>query len=149
MPLKSGQPVSTSWNTINRQGAQGTFHRGEIVSARDAIENRRARMLLGGAAGMQLASPMEYDMTQAYSGQTWVHVGATNTAATTGTTDPDSGLPVKSAPGWYCSCAGGVPIAGTEDSPAYHIPQVPLPNASDVDNSLNYWVIFIADAQCY
>ena len=148
MPLKSGQPIATSWSTINRQGAQGSFHKGEIVSARDAIENRRARILLGGAGAMQLASPMEYDLTQAYAGQTWVHVGTSNIAATTGTTDPDSGKPVKSTPGWYCSCAGGVPLAGTEDSPAYHIPQIPLPN-TDVDNALNYWVIFIADAQCY
>jgi hypothetical protein len=92
---------------------------------------------------------MEYDMTHAYAGQTWVHVGNANEAATTGTTDPDSGLPVKSTPGWYCFCAGGVPIAGTEGAPAYHIPQVPLPNSSDIDSPLNYWVIFIADAQCY
>jgi hypothetical protein len=145
MPLRSGDASGFDWNEINRQGAHGTFHRGEIVSARDATENRRARMLLGGGGAMQLASPMEYDMTQAYPGQTWVHVGATNSAATTGTIDPDSGLSVKSTPGWYCSCAGGVPIAS---GPAYHIPQVPLPNL-DVDNALNYWVIFIADAQCY
>lgn len=106
-------------------------------------------MLLGGGGAMQLASPMEYVMTQSYPGQTWVHVGASNTAATTGTLDPLSGLSVKSTPGWYCSCAGGVPIAGTEESPAYHIPQVPLPDSGDIDNANNYWVIFIADAQCY
>ena len=143
--LRSGEPLNKQWTTVNKHGAQGNFHNGEIISSRDAIENRRSRMLLGGGGGMTLASPMEYDMTRAYGGQTWVHVSATNTAATTGTTDPDSGLPVKSTPGWYCSCAGGVPIA---PGPAYHIPQVPLPN-SDVDNSRNYWVIFIADAQCY
>jgi hypothetical protein len=150
MPLKSGQPVNTSWNTINRQGMQGDFHKSEIISARDAIENRRARMLLGGGGGMQLSQPMEYVMTNAYPGQTWVHVSSTNTAATTGTIDPVSGLPVKSTPGWYCSAPGGVPIAGTPTSPAYHIPQVPLPDSSNIDDSTkNFWVIFIPDAQCY
>jgi hypothetical protein len=147
--LRSGQPINTSWTTINRQGAQGDFHKGEIISTRDAVENRHARMLLGGGGEMQLASPMEYNMTQAYAGQTWVHVGPDNDAVTSGTIDPDSGLQVYSIPGWYCSCAGGVPLAGTIESPAYHIPQVPLPDADDIDNSDNYWVIFIADAQCY
>ena len=148
--LKSGQPINTSWNTINRQGAQGDFHKGEIISARDAVESRRARVLLGGGSGMQLASPMEYDMTQAYAGQMWVHVGASNIAATTGTIDPVSGLPVKSTPGWYCSAPGGVPIADVGGSPAYHIPQVPLPNSADIDDtSKNFWIIFIADVQCY
>jgi hypothetical protein len=150
MALKSGQPVNTSWNTINRQGVQGDFHKGEIISTRDAVENRRARMLLGGGSGMQLASPMEYDMTQAYPGQTWVHVGATNTAATTGTIDPVSGLPVKSTPGWYCSAPGGVPIATVGGGSAYHIPQMPLPNPDNIDDATkNFWVIFIGEAQCY
>jgi hypothetical protein len=142
MPLKSGQPVNTSWNTINRQGEQGDFHKGEIISTRDAVENRRARMLLGGGSGMQLASPMEYDLTQAYPGQTWIHVGDSNVAVTTGTIDPVSGLPVKSTPGWYCSAPGG--------APAYNIPQVPLPNPDSIDDATkNFWVIFIAEAQCY
>lgn len=147
--LRSGQPLSTQWRTVNRQGARGTFHSGEIISARDAIENRRPRILLGGG-GMQLSQPtMEYDMTQAYGGQTWVHVGASNPAVTDGTIDPDSGLQVYSTPGWYCSAPGGVPLAGTTDSPAYHIPQIPLPDPVNVDDTTNYWVIFIADAQCY
>jgi hypothetical protein len=149
MSLKSGESFGSQWLEVNRHGAQGDFHKGEIISMRDVVENRRARMLMGGAGGMQLASPMEYDMTQAYAGQTWVHVGADNDAATTGTLDPVSGLPVKSQPGWYCSCAGGVPIAGTEEAPAYNIPQMPLPDADDVDDPNNFWVIFIADAQCY
>lgn len=99
---------------------------------------------------MQLSQPMEYVMTNPYPRQTWVHVSSTNVAATTGTIDPVSGLPVKSTPGWYCSAPGGVPIAGTPDSPAYHIPQVPLPDASNIDDSTkNFWVIFIPEAQCY
>jgi hypothetical protein len=148
--LRSGQPLNTQWTTVNRQGAQGNFHKGEIISARDAIENRRTRMLLGGG-GMQLSQPlMEYDMTQAYPGQTWVHVNDTNTAVTAGTIDPVSGLQVYSLPGWYCSAPGGVPIAGTADSPAYHIPQVPLPDPSNVDDATqNFWVIYLAEAQCY
>lgn len=148
--LKSGQTTGGDWLEINRQSARGTFHKGEIISARDAVENRRPRLLLGGASGMQLASPMEYDMTQPYPGQTWVHVGASNDAVTAGAIDPVSGLPVKSAPGWYCSAPGGVPIAGTEESPAYHIPQVPLPDPDNIDDDAkNFWVIFIADPQCY
>jgi hypothetical protein len=147
--LRSGQPLNTQWTSVNRQGAQGNFHKGEIISARDAIENRRSRMLLGGG-GMQLASPMEYDMTQPYPGQTWVHVGASNTAVTAGTIDPVSGLQVFSTPGWYCSAPGGVPIATVDGESAYNIPQVPLPDASDVDDSSrNFWVIFVADAQCF
>jgi hypothetical protein len=150
MSLRSGQPVNTSWTTINRQGTQSDFHKGEIISARDTIENRRARMLLGGNAGMQLSNPMEYVMTQAYPGQTWVHVGPSNTAVTEGTIDPVSSLQVYSTPGWYCSAPGGVPIAGTEEAPAYNIPQIPLPDPSNIDDSTkNFWVIFIADAQCY
>ena len=147
--LKSGQPVNASWTTINLHGARADFHNGEIISTRDAMESRRARMLMGGSGGMQLASPMEYDMTQAYGGQTWVHVGADNDAATAGTIDPVSGLAVVSAPGWYCSCAAGVPIAGTEESPAYNIPQVPLPDPDDIDDPNNFGVIYIAEAQCY
>ncbi|HSY42853.1 MAG TPA: hypothetical protein VK811_03015 [Candidatus Acidoferrum sp.] len=147
--LRSGQPLNTQWNTVNRQGAQGDFHKGEIIASRDAIENRRARMLLGGG-GMQLATPMEYVMTNPYPGQTWVHVGASNTAVTAGTIDPVSGLQVFSLPGWYCSAPGGVPIATVDDAPAYNIPQVPLPDPSNVDNATqNFWVIFIADSQCY
>lgn len=105
----------------------------------------------GAGGGMNLASPMEYDMTQPYGGQVWVHVSDTNTAATAGTTDPDSGLTVKSSPGWYCSVKGGVPIVkGTDGDPdQYHIPQMPLPNPDDVDDALNYWVIFIPESQCF
>lgn len=146
--LRSGQPLNTQWRTVNRQGARGGFHNGEIISARDAIENRRPRILIGGG-GMQYASPLEYDMTQAYGGSTWVHVGASNSAVTDGTIDPNSGLQVYSTPGWYCSCPGGVPLAGTEESPAYNIPQIPLPDPGTIDNTTNYWIIFIADAQCY
>src|SRR5580692_4461120 len=147
--LRSGQPLNTQWTTVNRQGTHGNFHKCEIISARDAIENRRARMLLGGG-GMQLASPMEYDMTQAYPGQTWVHVGSDNDAVTAGTIDPVSGLQVYSLPGWYCSAPGGVPIAMVDDAPAYHIPQVPLPDPSYIDDATkNFWVVFIADPQCY
>lgn len=102
----------------------------------------------GGSGGMNLASPMEYDMTQAYGGQIWVHVAEDNDAVLTGTIDPDSGQPVKSSPGWYCSRASGVPIEGTADSPQYHIPQNPVPDAEDIDDDINYWVIFVADAQC-
>ena len=99
---------------------------------------------------MQLASPMEYDMTKAYGGQTWVHVSADNDAVTSGTIDPVSGLQVYSQPGWYCSAPGGVPIVGTEESPAYNIPQMPLPDPDNIDDATkNFWVIFIADAQCY
>jgi hypothetical protein len=147
--LRSGQPLNTQWTTVNRQGAQGDFHKGEIISARDAIETRRARTLLGGG-GMQLATPMEYNMAQAYPGQTWVHVSDTNAAVTAGTIDPVSGLQVYSLPGWYCSAPGGVPIAGTTESPQYHIPQVPLPDSSNIDDATqNFWVIYIAEAQCY
>lgn len=149
MSLRFGGATDADWKQINRQGTRGDFHSGEIITARDAIENRRARMLLGGGGGMVYASPLEYDMTTAYAGSTWVHVGASNDAVTSGTIDPDSGLPVTSTAGWYCSCPGGVPIAGTEESPAYHIPQVPLPNSDTIDDSTNYWIIFIADAQCY
>ncbi|HEY1789058.1 MAG TPA: hypothetical protein VGJ73_12930 [Verrucomicrobiae bacterium] len=139
--LRSGQPLNTQWTTVNRQGSQGNFHKGEIISARDAIENRRSRMLLGGG-GMQLASPMEYDMTQPYAGQTWVHVSDTNTAVTTGTIDPVSGLQVYSQPGWYCSAPGG--------APANYIPQVPLPNPANIDDATkNFWVMWIGEAQCY
>jgi hypothetical protein len=106
-------------------------------------------MLLGGG-GMQLATPMEYDMMQSYPGQTWVHVSETNPAVTEGTIDPVSGVQVYSQPGWYCSASGGVPIATVDDAPAYNIPQVPLPDASNIDDATkNFWVIFIADAQCY
>lgn len=146
--ILSGTPAGDFDKPINQQGAQGNFHKGEIISARDAIENRRARMLLGGG-GMQLGTPMEYVMTNPYPGQTWVHVGADNDAVTAGTIDPVSGLQVYSSPGWYCSAPGGVPIAGTEESPAYNIPQVPLPDPDDVDDPINFWVIYIADAQCY
>ncbi len=144
--LRSGQPLSSQWRTINRQGAQGIFHRGEIVASRDATENRRPRILLGGG-GMQYANPLEYDMTQPYAGSTWVHVGADNDAVTTGTLDPNSGLQVYSQPGWYCSCPGGVPLA--PDDGGYYIPQVPLPDPDTIADSTNFWIIFIADAQCY
>lgn len=50
MPLRSGEPEDTQWVTVNRQGAQGGFHKGEIISARDAIENRRSRMIIGDAS---------------------------------------------------------------------------------------------------
>jgi hypothetical protein len=148
--LRSGQPITGQWQHLNRLGQRGQFQSGEIISARDAIESRRSRTLLGGASGMQLSQPlMEYDMTQAYGGQTWVHVGADNDAVTMGTIDPDSGLLVYSVPGWYCSGAAGVPLTTEDGSPAYYIPQVPLPDPTDIDSSENYWVIFVADSQCY
>jgi hypothetical protein len=145
--LRSGQPLSNQWRTVNRQGQRGGFHNGEIIASRDAIENRRSRILLGGG-GMQLSQPtMEYDMSQPYGPQTWVHVGAENDAVTSGTIDPNSGLQVYSTPGWYCSGPAGVPLA--PDDGGYYIPQVPLPDASNIDDPINFWVIFIAEAQCY
>jgi hypothetical protein len=141
MGLRSGEPLTRAWLETNRQGSEQRFHKGEIVSARDAMETRRSRQPIGWGA-MQLNQPlMEYDMAQLYAGQTWVHISTSNPAATTGTTDPDSGLAVKSTPGWYCSCMNGVP--------PFYIPQVPLPDSSNVDSPLNRWVIFIGEPMCY
>jgi hypothetical protein len=146
--LRSGESVSTQWRTINRHGARSLFHKGEIISVRDAVENRRSRMVIGGSA-ILFATPIEYNMGLAYGGQLIVHVGASNTAVTTGTLDPISGLQVYSSPGWYISNPNGVPVLGTDDSPAYLIPQVPLPFPDDVDNQGNFWLVFIGEGQCY
>ncbi len=146
--LRSGDPLDQQWNTVNRHGAQGQFHKGEIISARDAVENRRARMLLGGSSGIDLYGPVEYDMTQSYAGKILVHLDATNNAVTSGTIDPISGLQVYSIAGWWLSCASGVPLAGNANSVQYHIPQFPYPG-TPISNGNNYWYFIASDPQCY
>lgn len=144
MALRSGESLDGQWLDINQHGAQGRYHKGEIIASREAMETRRPRILLGEGPGMRTEQPqMEYDMTHAYEGGVWVHVGANNAAVTTGTTDPNSGTTVKSQAGWYLSAPGGVGVIGGD---SYNIPQWPLPNTTDIASPLNFWIAFIPDS---
>lgn len=48
--LRSGEPLSGQWRTVNRHGLQGHFHKGEIIAGRDAAETRIPRILIGGSS---------------------------------------------------------------------------------------------------
>lgn len=151
--LRSGQPLSTQWRTVNRQGAQGTFGAREMVTARDAIENRRARMLLGGASGwnwgtpnIELPDPVNGPMP-GYGKGTVIHIQSTNSIVTTGMLDLGSGNLTQSVAGLWVTTQA-VP-AQAEDSSSWNVPQLPMPDAGNYDDTTNFWVFLAPDAQCY
>jgi|SRR6185437_4629779 len=76
-----------------------------------------------------------YDPTQSYKEQQLVYVQSTSSVATTGVTDPDSGVVVKSLPGIWVAVQDVAPLSG----PAYHIPHLPMPTPDDMDATNNYW----------
>ena len=73
-----------------------------------------------------------YDPASTYVEQQLVYVQSTSSVATTGVTDPDSGLPVKSLPGIWVALQ---PVAGSSN----HIPHLPMPTPDDMDATNNYW----------
>ena len=78
------------------------------------------------------AGQHNYDPTRAYADMQVVYVRASSSVVTTGVTDPDSGLPVKSLPGlWVALRAVG--------ASSNHIPHLPMPTPDDMDAANNYW----------
>jgi len=141
--LRSGQPLNTQWRTVNKQGAQGTFGAREMISARDAIENRRPRMLLGGAPGWNWGNPIELPDPESgpmpgFAKGTVIHIQGTNSIVTTGMTDLGSNTNVQSQAGLWVSTQA-VP-AQASDSNSWNVPQSPLPVPDDYDSPSNFWV---------
>lgn len=84
------------------------------------------------------AGQRNYDPSVSYIDQQVVYVQASSSVVTSGVTDPDSGLVVKSLPGIWVALKA-VPASSN------HIPHLPLPVPDDMNNSLNYWA-FVASA---
>jgi len=125
--LRSGQPISSQWRTINAQGRSGQFTRFETINALMALSGRRRHLLVGGG-GIVLR---EYDKTHPYTDTDCALVSPDNDVVTTGVIDPDSGLSVKAVPGIYIYVSplpSIVKAAGVADK--YHIPAWPPPQYS-------------------
>lgn len=144
-PVRNPESLGRMWIGVG-QNASRTLAFGNKLSQIATLASSPASV---GGSPMQYFNPsqaLEYNMKMPYAGSVWVRVSSTNAAVTTGTIDPVSGLQVNSQVGWYCSRPSGVPVVTVGGSPAYNIPQWPLPDPTMInDATKNFWLIFIPD----
>ena len=141
-------------DSVLRQGKRANETNGQLDSALKAVNNalrameKTRRRILGGApqgvSGWHKPRNGKYevDATFAYDGGTVIHIQPTSSLVTTGIRDAanPTGPLITSCAGFWVATQYVPSKTTVSGNDVWNLPQFPLPVATDLDDSSNYWL---------